>query len=227
MAKTKNQCDLISCFLCSNSLKDWRPVIALNKKNITVKKGQPLFQEGDQVTGIYFVYKGKVKVHQKWDSEKELIIRFAQPGSIVGHLGLGDSAVYPVSATAIEESTVCFISLEFLETSMNINNAFVIKLVRFFANDLQESERRMRNLAHMPVKGRIAQALLSLKTQFGTDEKGFTNIELSRQDLASYTGTSYESLFRSINDLLEENSISISGKKIAIRQEQSLLDLTL
>jgi CRP/FNR family transcriptional regulator len=33
----------------------------------------------------------------------------------------------------------------------------------FFAEELKVSERRMRNLAHMPVKGRVAQAILSLQ----------------------------------------------------------------
>jgi CRP-like cAMP-binding protein len=41
----------------------------------------------------------------------------------------------------------------------------------FFAEELKEAERKMRNLAHMPVKGRVAQALISLKNQFGTNRE--------------------------------------------------------
>jgi CRP-like cAMP-binding protein len=184
-----------------------------------------VFKEGDPVQGIYFVYSGKIKVHKKWDDEKELIIRFAQTGDILGHLGLGGRGYYPVSSTAIEDAVVCFISIDFLETTMTVNNHFVIQLMRFFADELHKSERRMSNLAHMNVKGRVAQALLSLKEQFGLNAEGFINVELSRQDLAAFTGSSYESLFRTINDLLAEGTIAISGKTIAIKNESTFLAL--
>lgn len=207
-------------------LKDWIPAIAAQRKNYVVKKGEAIFKEGDPVTGIYFVYEGKVKVHKKWDAEKELILRFAKKGDIVGHLGLGDTGYYPVSATAVEAGVICYISMDFLESTLNINNNFVIRLMRFFANELQESEKRMRNLAHMPVKGRVAQALISLKNKFGINADGFIDIDLSRQDLAAFTGAAYESLFRTINDLVEEKIIEIAGKSIFIKNEGLLLKLT-
>lgn len=225
MKQIKNVCDLNSCFLCRSSLPEWLPVIGMHKKNISLKKGQHLFQEGEPVTGIYFVYQGNLKVHKKWDKEKELILRFAKGGDIVGHLGLGDHTVYPVSATAIDQVTVCYVDMPFFETTLNVNPQLVIKLMRFFANELQESEKRMRNLAHMSVKGRVAQALISLKNQFGLNEQGFVNIELTRQDLASFTGAVYESLFRTINDFTEKGLINITGKNIAIKNEALLLKM--
>jgi CRP-like cAMP-binding protein len=85
----------------------------------------------------------------------------------------------------------------------------------------------MRNLAHMPVKGRVAEALLALEAQFGKNEAGYINIDLSRQDLASYTGATYETVFRVINDLLAEKLIKLNGKSISIINHSTLLKLTL
>lgn len=85
----------------------------------------------------------------------------------------------------------------------------------------------MRNLAHMPVKGRIAQALISLKEQFGTNTEGHIDIELTRQDLASYAGATYETVFRMVNELLSENIITTNAKKISIVNYQKLFALTL
>ncbi|MDB5011137.1 MAG: family transcriptional regulator, anaerobic regulatory protein [Mucilaginibacter sp.] len=225
VTQAKNGCDLNTCFLCTSCVKDWKPALDAHKQNFIIKKGQQIFKEGDPVKGIYFVYKGKIKVHKKWDNEKELILRFAQTGDIVGHLGLGDTELYPVSATAIETGVICYIDMDFLESTMNVNNGFVIKLMRFFANELQESEKRMRNLAHMSVKGRVAQAFISLKNKFGINTNGFINIELSRQDLASFSGAAYESLFRTINDLVADNIITIEGKSMSIKNEDRLLQL--
>lgn len=55
-----------------------------------------------------------------------------------------------------------------------------------FAEELDVSERKMRDLAHIPVKGRVAQSLLSLEEQFGKDANGYINLTLSRHDLAAY-----------------------------------------
>ncbi len=222
---TKTTCDLKSCFLCKYCLIDWLPAVAANRENFLLKKGRRLFNEGDPVNGIYFIYSGTVKVHKQWGEEKELILRFAKGGDIVGQLGLGDQAIYPVSATAIEPCVVCFISIDFFESTLNINSNFTRQLVRVLANDLQESEKRMRNLAHMPVKGRVAQALLTLRTQFGVADAGFINIELTRQDLASFTGAVYESLFRVMNEFVDEKLVEVSGKRILIADEKGLLKL--
>jgi CRP/FNR family transcriptional regulator len=74
----------------------------------------------------------------------------------------------------------------------------------------------MRNLAHMNTLGRIAYALLSLLEKFGMDDEGFLNIVLSRQDLASYTGTTYETLFKMLNSLESEEILLFSDKRIKI-----------
>lgn len=223
MDKTKHNCDLNTCFLCTTCLSDWKPAIESNKQNFQIKKGQQVFKEGDAVSGIYFVYDGYVKVHKKWDNEKEIITRFARKGDILGHLGLEGNYIYPVSATAMVKTVVCFLPMEFFESSLNINNEFAIKLMRFFASELQNSEKRMRNLAHMPVKGRVAQSLISLKNQFGVNQEGYIDIDLPRQDLASYSGAAYESLFRAINDLVTDDVISLEGKSISIKNEDKLL----
>lgn len=224
--KKNYECDLQSCLLCRLCLKDWLPAIAAHKKNIFIKKGQHIFTEGDAVKGIFFIYSGNVKVHKRWDEEKELIIRFAKPGEILGHTGLGAGGFYPVTATALEPTIVCYIDMAFFESTLKVNNDLTYTLMHFFAAELQESEKRMRNLVHMPVKGRIAQSFISLKNQFGTNQAGFIDIELTRQDLSSFSGASYETLFKVINELTEQGIVEFSGKSIRITNEDLLVKLT-
>lgn len=226
MKNNKHHCDLASCFLCTLCLKEWLPAIEVHRKTIPVKKGTVIFEEGSIVTGIYFVYEGKVKVHKKWGAGKELMLRIAGKGAILGHRGLGKTNLYPVSATALENSTVCFIDLAFFEATVKVNPDFTYRLMLFFAEELQESESNMRNLAHMTVKGRVAQALLMLQGQFGKTANGFININLSRQDLASLAGTTYETVFRVITELTRDCIVTVTAKDITITDMQKLTALT-
>jgi CRP/FNR family transcriptional regulator len=221
MKKSKESCDLSTCLLCKLCHKEWKAAIGAHRTNFKVAKGEVIFSEKEEVKGIYFVYEGTVKVHKHW-GDKELILRFAKKGNIIGHRGLGKDLVYPVSATAIEPTTLCYVDLDFFESSLKVNHDFLYELMQFFASELKESERNMRNLAHMTVKGRIAQALLTMEEKFGCDDDGFINLSISRQDLASFAGTTYETVFRVLSEFVEEKLIKIEIKKIKIVDKSGL-----
>jgi len=224
MKVKKLKCDLATCSMCKSCKSEWLKAIDVNRKLIHYNKGESIFHEGDTVNGMYFIFSGLVKVHKKWSDNKELILRFAKEGAIVGHRGLGGDTIYPVSATALAPSDICFVDLDFFMATLKVNPDYLFDLMMFFATELKESEKRMRNIAHMNTKGRIGQSLLTLQDKFGTDEDGFINIEISRQDLASYTGTTYETLFKIMNELAEEKAIHIESKRTKLLDKPKLLE---
>jgi len=224
MKVKKLKCDLATCSMCKSCKSEWLKAIDVNRKLIHYNKGESIFHEGETVNGMYFIFSGLVKVHKKWSDNKELILRFAKEGAIVGHRGLGGDTIYPVSATALAPSDICFVDLDFFMATLKVNPDYLFDLMMFFATELKESEKRMRNIAHMNTKGRIGQSLLTLQDKFGTDEDGFINIEISRQDLASYTGTTYETLFKIMNELAEENVIHIDSKRTKLLDKPKLLE---
>ncbi|TBO41816.1 Crp/Fnr family transcriptional regulator [Pedobacter kyonggii] len=224
--KKNNNCDLKTCFMCQLTLKEWHPAIESHKRNFIAKKGEVIIKEGDQVSGVYFVTSGNVKVHKQW-GDKELILRFANDGAIIGHRGISSSiSTYPISATALETTKLCFVDIDFFKTTIKVNQEFAYGLLMFYADELHASEKKMRNLALMSVKGRLAVAILGLRDQFGLDDEGFLNLALSRQDLAAFTGATYETVFRTMNELLAEKLIIVKGKQIGILNEAGLTDLS-
>ena len=222
MKKEKNGCALSGCMFCNNTVKEWKPVIEANRKLINYHKNDLIFREGHAVEGMYFVTHGVVKVHKQWTPDKELILRFASQGDIFGHRGMGDESIFPVSATALEDTEVCFIPLEFFYSSLKVNPEFQYSMLMFFAAELKESERRMRDLAHMSVQGRVASALLRLENKFGLDEEGYIYFTPYRQDIAAYAGTTYETLFRTLTVFAHDRLIKTNGKKIGILNHATL-----
>ncbi|HEX7366118.1 MAG TPA: Crp/Fnr family transcriptional regulator [Pelobium sp.] len=208
--------------MCNNCVQEWLLAIEANRFIYEIKKGESIFKEGDKVEGIYFVYAGNVKVHKKWGS-KELILRFATEGTILGHRGISShNNTYPISATALENSTVAFISLDFFNTTIKINPDFTYRLMLFFADELQESELKMRDIAHISVKARLANALLFFEKKFGTDENDVLRIELSKQDFAAFIGTTYETVSRMLSELTAEKAVQVSKRKIKILSLEKL-----
>jgi len=207
-------------------MPQWLPAVASNRENYVYEKNELLFKEDDPVQGIYYVHSGIVKVHKHWGEDKELIVRFAGKGDIVGHRGLGTELVFPVSATALETSVICFLPVDFFKASLAVNHDYLYRLTMFFADELKESEKKMRDIAHMSVKGRLAQAILMLHEKFGNNAHGNIDITLSRQDLASLAGTTYETVFRILTELTQDNILAVSNKDIAIIDRGKLIRLT-
>ncbi|MBO9620373.1 MAG: Crp/Fnr family transcriptional regulator [Niabella sp.] len=203
-------------------MPEWLPVINENKEELAVKKGQPVFREADPVQGVFFIVAGKVKIHQRWGAGKELILRFANDGDMIGYRGLGKERIYPITATALEDTRLLYTPLSFFEATLRVNPALTYALMDFYANELEETEKRMRNMAHMEVRGRIAEALLLLKDKFGVTDQSFIDVKLTKQDIASYVGTTYETISRVTGDFEKEGLIRSNGKNIGILKEKKL-----
>jgi CRP-like cAMP-binding protein len=215
-----------NCFLCNHCMAEWQLAIAANATLVNFKKGAVIFKENDAVKGFYFLHTGKVKIHKQWGDEgKYLIIKFAKEGDLLGHRGLGEDQLYPVSATAIEAVNACFITAEFLKATILVNRDLSYEMILFYAGELQKGEQRMRDMMHMNVKSRIANSLLKLQELFGTDRSGSIENDLTRQDIASFSGTTYETLFKTLNEWVELGIIEMAGKKIAIRKKRELQGL--
>ncbi|WP_349314389.1 Crp/Fnr family transcriptional regulator [Chitinophaga sp. MM2321] len=207
--------------MCQFCIPEWLSSVEINRQHLFFKKGETIFLEGSPATGIFFLYEGRVKVHKQWGEDKDLIVRFARKGDILGHRGFVSSQrLYPVSATAMEDITVCYMDLPFFEASLKVNTTLTYKLMQFYATELEEAEKKMRNLVHMDVKGRLANALLEISRSY--HDKQFT---INRQDLASFAGTTYETIYRIIQDFIQQRLIAVDGKAITILQEKKLQQL--
>jgi CRP/FNR family transcriptional regulator len=199
----------------------WQETFDIDGKILEYKKGQAIFTEGEPVVGIYFVLEGAVKVHQSWGSDNEFIIRFATSGDVIGHRGRGVTA-FPVSATALENTRVCFINNHRLEALFLKDRAFLYAMMQLYAAELLKAETRMRDLALVPVKGRVADALLTMRSIFGLNGQGYIRVPVTRLDIASYAGTTYEAVFRLLGQWNSEGIVSTSGKYIKINDDKTL-----
>lgn len=220
MFMKKTNCDLKSCFFCQACSKEWLELTHIKKQTFLFKKNEQLLSEGAGVTGIYFMLSGAVKVHKRW-GEKELIIRFAKQGDILGIRGFGNT-VYHISATAITETIACFIPEDHIRASLLINPILSYKLMQFYATELNNAEQRMSDLAHRDVKGRIAETLIMLQSVFGENKDHFLCLTLSRQDIAAYAGTTYETVFKIFTDWIASGWIKTDGKRIQIKDKKNL-----
>jgi len=105
---------------------------------------------------------------------------------------------------------------------LKTNQQLLYELTFFYADELKRTERRMKNLAHMPVKGRVAESILIIRDAFGIEENGQLSFGLTRKDMAALAGTTYETVIRMLDELVKDGYIALNDKDIVILKEQEL-----
>lgn len=93
----------------------------------------------------------------------------------------------------------------------------------FYADELQVSERKANNQVHLSVKGRLAWCFFQLEEKMGTDNEGYIKLMLSKTDLAAYVGSTYESVYRMIAELIAEDIVELVNRRIKIKNREKLL----
>lgn len=192
----------------------------------TFKKGQTLFVEGNPPYGMYCISKGNIKVTKMGDDGKDAIVRIATDGDVLGHRSIFTDAHYSATATAMEDTTVCFIDKKYIINLVQDNPSVATNLLSKLSRDLGASENKVASFSQKNVRERLAELLLLLKESHGEDENGKTklNIKLTREEMASLIGTATETLIRFMSELKEEGLVEQVGKTIYISDEQRLID---
>jgi CRP-like cAMP-binding protein len=103
------------------------------------------------------------------------------------------------------------------------NNAFCYRFLEELATDLAASDARTVNLTQKHIRGRLAEALLLLKTNYGLEEDGATiSIYLSREDLANLSNMTTSNAIRTLSNFVNEHVIAMDGRKLKIIDEERL-----
>ncbi|MFV5697521.1 Crp/Fnr family transcriptional regulator [Flavobacterium sp. ZT3R17] len=195
------------------------------KTSHTIKKGEVIFEEGENVNGIYCVKDGICKLTKLSPNGKDHIVKLVTKGELLGQRSMISDEPVNLSAVALEDMEVCFIPKSEVMGYFDKNNQFSMNVMRTICGDLKEADDHMVNLAQKTVKERLAETLLYLHDTFGKNEDNSLKIQLSRDELASMIGTATESCIRLLSDFNKLGIIELSGKKIVLKEINKLKKL--
>lgn len=196
------------------------------KTSYTIKKGEPIFEEGEVTNGIYCIKDGVCKLSKLSDNGKDQIVKLVKPGELLGQRSMISDEPANLSAVALEDMEVCFIPRSEVMQFFTQNNQFSMNVMRTICDDLKGADDHMVNMAQKTVRQRLAETLIYLEDTFGKNEDGSLRIQLSREELAGMIGTATESCIRLLSELNKSDYIELTGKKITLLDKNKLKRLT-
>lgn len=192
-------------------------------ERLELPKGKLIYKEGNFSKGAYILRKGKIKIYQTNKEGKEQLVYIYRKGEIMGYRPLLCEEPHPVSASALEDCVISFIPKKHFLHALSESPILNRRLLTNLSHEFTVWVNKISIFAQQPVKERVAISLLILNEKYRNTEKGGpVTINLSREDIANYVGTTIETLVRILRYFKDEKIIETKGRKIVILNPKQL-----
>lgn len=204
----------------------------------TCKEKEIIFFETEPYIGFFAVLSGKVKIYKISPEGREHIIHFINPPNTFAEAPLFEKywnespgkIYYPANAMALEDETeVVLVPADKLVELTKGNITICYKLIASLSKRLRNLNKHIETLVLSDVYKRVCNYF------FTQAEKKITSpsqtsieieLEINKNDLASYLGTISETFSRCLKKIQDEGLIKVDGKKIFIPNIKNLRDKT-
>lgn len=191
------------------------------------KRGEFIYQAEESDDSLYIVSQGKVRVYMLSESGKEQLLRILTPGEFTGEWTLfNQHGVHGDYGQAMVDTTICQISRQDFQELLGDFPAISMKLLGEMSKRLEVSEKQTAKIAVDQVGVRIALYLVEQVQASDQSEASSVEVDLgmSRKDIASFLGTTPETVSRKFKELEEAGLITqLKGQKVLINDIDDLL----
>jgi CRP/FNR family cyclic AMP-dependent transcriptional regulator len=171
---------------------------------------------------MFFVVEGRVRVVDYSLSGREVIYATIGRGGHFGELAAIDGRGRSASVVAIEDCQLASITPTDLESLLRRHPNVALALLRDLVEVIRTSDERITDLSTLGAMQRICRELLRL-AQPGRQAGGLQIARLPTQSsIAAQTGTTRETVARTLAQLADDGLIQRSGRRLRIPDRAGL-----
>lgn len=226
--------------VCLNQRTDLRLIPALRQLDAKViaamadtarihhlKPGDVLLYQGDIIRSFYAIQSGGVRLVNYAEDGQSVALKMYGPGDIFGLLAVSGSYPHPTQIEAVHESIIIAIDGEDVRSLMMTYPELGLTIVDLLTSHVHEAHSRIRAMAINRVDRRLARSLLHLSEKFGhiEDNSIVLDIPLSQRDLAEFTGTTVETVNRTLTLWQKQHMVTCGHKRVVILNQAALEDI--
>ena len=184
----------------------------------SLRRGEILFNEGDDGNQLYVVTEGKVKLGRTSPDGCENLLAILGPGQMFGELSFFDPGPRSATATAVTDVELKSLGHEALSPVLNAHPDVAHALLNQLAGRLRRTNEVVGDLVFSDVPGRVAKALLDLASRFGrrADDGVHVNHDLTQEELAQLVGASRETVNKALADFASRGWLRLEPRSVVI-----------
>lgn len=187
------------------------------------RKNEIIYAEGETPEFLWCLFKGKVKLYKDGVGGRQQILRLIRPVQYFGYRAYFAEEPYVSSAQAFEPSILGALPMTIVKDMILRNKDIAWFFINELSRNLGNSDSRIVNLTQKHIRGRLAEALMVLRDNYGYEEDSLTlKIYLSREDLANLSNMTTSNAIRTLSGFVNEHLIVVDGRSIKILNEPQL-----
>jgi CRP-like cAMP-binding protein len=192
----------------------------------SLRKGQVLLRQGEPASTFFLMQRGYLKLTQLTPEGAEVIVRFVGPGDPVAGVAALGEAPYPVTATACDEVDVLAWSRGQLAELLARYPQLKTNILREMTAHMDDALTRLRELATLDVRQRLAHTLLRLTVKAAAAGGAGMTVPhtLTRQELAELTGTTLFTVSRILTEWEGAGLVHSTRGHVAVLDAERLRD---
>ena len=225
MDSIMSEYDFQSSLIFSNLSEQEAEMFRQASETFVLKKNQLLYREKSIPTGAYLLIHGKVKAYKTALDGRNQFFNIYKSGDLIGYHPILCNERYADSCETLEECKFSFIDIDafnsLLEKIPHVNQ----QLIQNMSHEFGVMVNTITIMAHQTLRYRFALYLLVLNKRYRNDDGVFEGINLSREDLANYIGTTREGLGKLLKEFREDELIKVDKRTIFINNEKKLIEI--
>jgi len=194
--------------------EDQKEKIVLSSFLEEYSRKEIIFSQGVNIDNIAFVLSGLVKISRELRKGKNIILRIAQPGTILGLSSVFTDEVFNYTASAIDNVLIGYVNRKVFSDIVKDNGAFGFEITKQMGLDNAYITSRLSSLLYKQLPGRVSDIILYFAQEIY--KSNTFNIPLTRQELAELAGTTKESLIRTLSEFNHDKIISLNRNTLSI-----------
>jgi CRP/FNR family transcriptional regulator, cyclic AMP receptor protein len=185
---------------------------------VSLRRGDVLFAEGDPGDRLYLIIEGKVKLGRTSADGRDNLLAVLGPGEMFGELSLFDPGPRTATATAVVDTDLLGLGHDDLQPWLRARPDVAMTLLRALAQRLRRTNEAMADLVFSDVPGRVAKALLDLARRFGvpSDDGLHVTHDLTQEELAQLVGASRETVNKALADFQQRGWIRHEARAVVL-----------
>ncbi|AYN02387.1 Crp/Fnr family transcriptional regulator [Chryseobacterium sp. 3008163] len=178
------------------------------------KANEIIFAEDDTPSYYFQITKGKVKINNFNDQGKEFIQSIISKGGSLVPTALFSTKSYPLNAIAIEDCTLIRLSKHNYLQLLKQNPDLYETTLNFISENMYYKYIMMQSMSFQSPENKLKTLMNYLKNQHQDQSQYSFQIPYTRQQLASLTGLSVETVIRVTKNMEKNAILKIQNRKI-------------
>lgn len=190
--------------------------VATLARPVTVRSGETFVRAGARQAPLFVVHSGMVKLSRTSADGRTTTLQVIGPGEVGGETWLLTGERPESDVTALDASRLCIFEPTALDTLVRQFPSVGVAMLRALAMRLHSAERMLAARTLAEVGARLAAYLLDCPTVWGAGDVPTARLPMAKKDIATFLGTSPETLSRRLKALEREGLIQVRGMDVDI-----------